>query len=195
MISITALCNYVVCQNSFSDKSLFCDLADYVWDLVHHKSGDNIIHIREDRCGMFFLRWITHRFIFPCYLIFLTTDIFFCLVVLSRATDFTFMKLWQLPWWALTLLCLSKRLHSIFMLRLFNDCIAMMLLHSAIAALLFKKWHLGLIIFRYLSNVPFISISTYFKLIQIKSVLNFVAEPSLWKWMSYYLPHLCCYLC
>lgn len=35
------------------------------------------------------------------------------------------------------------------MLRLFNDCIAMMLLHAAMAALLCRKWHLGLVIFRY----------------------------------------------
>ncbi|PKI37182.1 hypothetical protein CRG98_042428 [Punica granatum] len=53
----------------------------------------------------------------------------------------------QLPWWALSLLCLSKRVHSIFVLRLFNDCFAMTLLHAAIAALLCQKWHLGLVIF------------------------------------------------
>ncbi|KAJ0111847.1 hypothetical protein Patl1_01025 [Pistacia atlantica] len=53
----------------------------------------------------------------------------------------------QLPWWALSLLCLSKRVHSIFVLRLFNDCFAMTLLHAAIALLLYQRWNLGLIVF------------------------------------------------
>lgn len=60
---------------------------------------------------------------------------------------YIYMKTDVLPWWALCLLCVSKRLHSIFVLRLFNDCLAMTLLHSSMVALLHQKWHLGLIIF------------------------------------------------
>ncbi|KAJ7977544.1 Dol-P-Man:Man(5)GlcNAc(2)-PP-Dol alpha-1,3-mannosyltransferase [Quillaja saponaria] len=58
-----------------------------------------------------------------------------------------YVKTDVLPWWALGLLSLSKRVHSIFVLRLFNDCFAMTLLHASIVSLLYRRWHLGLIIF------------------------------------------------
>ncbi|XP_058200134.1 dol-P-Man:Man(5)GlcNAc(2)-PP-Dol alpha-1,3-mannosyltransferase isoform X1 [Rhododendron vialii] len=60
---------------------------------------------------------------------------------------FIYVKTDVLPWWALSLLCLSKRVHSIFVLRLFNDCFAMTLLHAAFCSFLYQKWHLGLVIF------------------------------------------------
>ncbi|GAU11208.1 hypothetical protein TSUD_341980 [Trifolium subterraneum] len=53
----------------------------------------------------------------------------------------------QLPWWALCLLSLSKRVHSIFVLRLFNDCVAMTFLHAALLLLMHRRWNLGLIVF------------------------------------------------
>lgn len=46
----------------------------------------------------------------------------------------------MVPPWALGLLCLSKRLHSIYMLRLFNDCVAVLLAYAATALLLERCW-------------------------------------------------------
>ena len=37
-----------------------------------------------------------------------------------------------LPVWVCILLCISKRMHSLFMLRMFNDCVAMMFLYFSI---------------------------------------------------------------
>ena len=49
----------------------------------------------------------------------------------------------KVPPYVFPLLVLSKRLHSIFVLRCFNDCFAVLGLFAAILAYQKRQWHLG----------------------------------------------------
>lgn len=89
-----------------------------------------------------FIKFLTAGHVFPAQILFGVLYIVNLSLVLLL-----YVKTQVLPWWALALLCLSKRVHSIFVLRLFNDCIAMTLLHAAMVLITYHKWYLGLIIF------------------------------------------------
>ncbi|KAK8975195.1 hypothetical protein V6N11_058240 [Hibiscus sabdariffa] len=88
------------------------------------------------------IQYVTGGQVFPAQILFGILYIINLGIVLL-----IYVKTDVLPWWALSLLCLSKRVHSIFVLRLFNDCFAMTFLHAAMASILYGWWHFGLIIF------------------------------------------------
>lgn len=61
---------------------------------------------------------------------------------------------YQVPPYVLILVCLSRRLHSIYVLRLFNDPVAMFFMYAATLAFLSKRWTISSVLFRYdLENV------------------------------------------
>ncbi|GAB4819571.1 hypothetical protein N2152v2_006617, partial [Parachlorella kessleri] len=88
------------------------------------------------------LRTVTREHVFPAQVIF---------AGLYLATQAVVMALYirakSLPPWSLLLLCLSRRLHSIFLLRLFNDCWAMFVAYGATLALQSRKWALAVLLY------------------------------------------------
>ena len=52
-----------------------------------------------------------------------------------------------IPPWGLMLLCLSKRIHSIYLLRMFNDGVTMLLANMAVLLLIKQRWRLSLLVF------------------------------------------------
>eukprot|EP00803_Ostreobium_quekettii_P007560 evm.model.scf_1127.2 EVM.evm.TU.scf_1127.2 scf_1127:18716-23506(-) len=79
-----------------------------------------------------FLRWLTNEgSIFRAQVIFAAIYLVTLALVLQ-----IYVRSQAVPPWALVLLCLSKRLHSIFILRMFNDCVAMMIAYLALLLLM-----------------------------------------------------------
>ncbi|KAJ3679085.1 hypothetical protein LUZ60_017096 [Juncus effusus] len=88
------------------------------------------------------IKFITGAQVFPAQILFGVLYIINLAIV-----QLIYLKTDVVPWWAIVLLSLSKRVHSIFVLRLFNDCFAMTFLHTSLLFLLYQKWYLALIIF------------------------------------------------
>jgi alpha-1,3-mannosyltransferase len=61
-------------------------------------------------------------------------------VQLTRARTCLRSVKMQVDNWVICLLCLSKRVHSIFMLRLFNDGIAMLIFYVAVWLLIERRY-------------------------------------------------------
>ncbi|KAL5155699.1 Dol-P-Man:Man(5)GlcNAc(2)-PP-Dol alpha-1,3-mannosyltransferase [Glycine soja] len=87
-------------------------------------------------------QYLTGGQVYPAQILFGVLYIVNLAIVLA-----IYVKTDVVPWWALCLLSLSKRVHSIFVLRLFNDCVAMTLLHAALLLFVHRRWNLGLILF------------------------------------------------
>lgn len=51
--------------------------------------------------------------------------------------------------------CASYRIHSIFILRLFNDPVAMLFLYAAVNLFIYGRWTLGCVAFRSVSRDPY----------------------------------------
>ena len=71
--------------------------------------------------------------------------LFLCLTVFLVSQIYSKSK--RVPLYIVGLFLLSKRVHSIFLLRLFNDPVAMMFMYASIYAILSKRWLLASISF------------------------------------------------
>lgn len=79
--------------------------------------------------------------------IFLAQCIFAGLYLVFTAVVFAIYSKTQTPPYVLVFLTLSKRIHSIFSLRLFNDCFAMLFCYLALYLFMKRRWNWGSLMF------------------------------------------------
>ncbi|CAI5476771.1 unnamed protein product [Closterium sp. Yama58-4] len=89
------------------------------------------------------LKWVTGGLVANAQVAFLVLYLINLLMVFA-----IYIRTQAVPPWALVLLCLSKRIHSIFLLRLFNDCLAMAFLHASLLRLQSSRWIPAVLLFR-----------------------------------------------
>jgi alpha-1,3-mannosyltransferase len=90
-----------------------------------------------------FLRWVTDggQNIFRAQLIFAA------FYVTTTATVFKIYSLVKAPTRVFVVLVLSKRIHSIFMLRMFNDAVAIELLYVSVLLFVANRWGMGCLVY------------------------------------------------
>lgn len=79
--------------------------------------------------------------------IFTAQVIFVVLYLAFAATVFAIYVRARTPMFLMTALVLSKRIHSIFVLRLFNDCVAMWFFYIAVLLFMSQRWKLGCVLY------------------------------------------------
>lgn len=55
----------------------------------------------------------------------------------------------RVPLWSVGLLLVSKRIHSIFVLRMFNDCIAVLFGYIALSLFINQQWKMGSLVYSF----------------------------------------------
>lgn len=88
------------------------------------------------------LRWVTGGAVLPAQFIFAALYVAVQALVMAL-----YIQARSLPPCSLILLCLSRRMHSIYVLRLFNDGWAMAAAYAATATLLARRWALAVLLF------------------------------------------------
>ena len=101
-----------------------------------------------------FLQHITQRDVFKAQIVFLffyllmqtTAMILYTMALRNSSKRIKSNTVWSFRI-AMTCLCLSKRLHSIFLLRLFNDGPTMLVAYTSFLCFMTGRWNLGCFIF------------------------------------------------
>ncbi|KAL1934150.1 hypothetical protein VTP01DRAFT_6332 [Rhizomucor pusillus] len=79
--------------------------------------------------------------------------IFGILYVVTHLVVFAIYRKSKLPQYIIVLLCLSKRLHSIYVLRCFNDPVAMIFLYASVLAMVYRKWTLSSVFYSFALSI------------------------------------------
>ncbi|CAM9158415.1 unnamed protein product [Ectocarpus sp. 13 AM-2016] len=144
-----ALCGIIIARVTYTE----IDWVAYMQEVKGFLDGErNYLNLRGDTGPLVYpagfvyayslLYWMTDRGedIFTAQYIFMGVYVSLMVMVLSiyrRAGS------GAMPLWSILLVCTSRRVHSIFVLRLFNDGVAMWLLYGAVYLFLLNRWRLG----------------------------------------------------